>query len=503
MFKALYADKDTYITNKYVNSIPAKSGNVGIAGSLDLFKLYGITQILSGNTKIPQTELSRVLIHFDLDPIRNLVNAGKIDVTHSSFKCHLELKDVYGGQTTPSNFTLSVFPLSSSFDEGLGKDTAYFADNDRSNFLSASEDRAWNEEGCSKACFATGSGDFITSSISLAQTAVTQFFKTGEEDLLVDVTEIVSSTLAGELPDAGFRISYSENLELDSHTYFVKRFGSRHAYDESKRPRLLVRFDDSISDDTSNLYFDNSSNLFLYSYVNGQLENLVSASASLTGSNCLVLQLQTPVSGGIYSLFFTGSQHSFGSNYTNGIYYAPVVISSLDPNIKPNIDFSGSIKFTPVWQSLDGSLPFVTGSQITAHLPIRTSKKLSPRRYTVNVLGVSSDYSKDENVTLRVNIFDENDPIIVAKKVPIVLPSIVIKNSYYAVRDSITNEYIIPFDTLYNSTKLSSDSAGMYLTLDTASLFHSRDYVIDLLISIDGTQQKFLNASPVFRIKNV
>jgi hypothetical protein len=207
MFRILKANKDTYITNKYVDSVQAKSGNVGTAGTVDLFKLYGITNI--GGT--PQSELSRILIHFDLDPLIDLVDKGKIDISHSSFKCHLNLKDVYGGQTTPNNFVINVFPLSASFDEGLGKDTSYYVDEDIANFFSASRTAKWFGEGCTLACFSTGSGDYITSSVTINDTRVSQTFITGEENLFVDVTRIVSATLKGDLPDTGYRISLKDS----------------------------------------------------------------------------------------------------------------------------------------------------------------------------------------------------------------------------------------------------------------------------------------------------
>ena len=174
MFRSINADKDTYITNKYVDGIRAVSGNVGIAGSLDLFKLYGINFAGTGSNKIPQNELSRIFVHFDLDSIRNLHESGRIDINHESFKCHLLLKDVYGGQTTPADFTVSVFPLSASFAEGFGKDTAYYSDKDVCNFLSSSKSSGWFLTGCALACFSNTSGDYISSSTSIVNTEVTQ-----------------------------------------------------------------------------------------------------------------------------------------------------------------------------------------------------------------------------------------------------------------------------------------------------------------------------------------
>lgn len=503
MFRILKADKDTYITNKYVDGKPAVSGNVGIAGTLDLFKLYGITIVTSGTTKTPKTELTRILVHFDLDPLRDLVTANKVDLSHSSFKCFMNLKDVYGGQPTPSNFTVDIFPLSASFAEGLGKDTAYYSDKDTANFLSASSTALWAGEGCTSACFSTGSGDYITSSVTIPSTKVSQTFVTGQEDLLVDVTSIVSATIKGDLPDAGFRISFTGDIESNLQTYFVKRFASRHAYDESKRPKMLIKFDDSILDDTTNLYLDSpsSSSLFLYNYVQNQLTNLVSASSSVTGSNCILLELQTEVSGvGTYRLYFTGSQHTYGSISATGIYSASVGLPLSNANLKTNFLQSGSVTFTPIWSSLDKKVAYVTGSSIVAYGPERITKRLNPRRYTVSVVGIGYDYSESEEVTMRVNIFDQNSPIIIAKRTPVELPGVVLKNSHYAVRNAVTDEYVIPFDTVTNSTKLSSDSNGMYFSFNTSALTPLNSYVIDIMIPVDGLQQKYLNASQTFRI---
>ena len=189
MYKFVNSDRDAYITNKVVKSSFRTGSNVGSAGTLDLFKLYGATY--SGS--FPNTELSRLLVHFDLSEIRELHDRGKIDVDDPSFWCRLTLSDVYGGQPTPSNFTVSVFPLSGTFEEGLGRDVVYYSDSDTCNWVSSSYGSAWLVTRCAGACSAPlGGGDYITSSVSIPNTEVTQFFKTGEEDLSVDVTAIIS-----------------------------------------------------------------------------------------------------------------------------------------------------------------------------------------------------------------------------------------------------------------------------------------------------------------------
>ncbi len=112
MYRILPADKDAYITNKIIHSSrPSLSrstdANVGQAGTIDLFKLYNETPVPVGTSGI---EISRALLHFDLDRIRSLTGS-LINISDSSFKCYVSLKDVYGGQTVPSNFSLSLYPL--------------------------------------------------------------------------------------------------------------------------------------------------------------------------------------------------------------------------------------------------------------------------------------------------------------------------------------------------------------------------------------------------------
>ena len=304
MQKILRADKDAYVTNRIVNGVRRISGSTGAAGTLDLFKISG----LSFSGTVPNVELSRAFIHFNLDPLRSLISASKLAINHPSFKCTLELKDVYGGQTTPANFVLDVFPLSRSFDEGLGRDIVQYSDEDVCNFVSSSRAMgAWLGLGCTLSASSTTACDFITGALGLSMHA-SQSFTTGFENMNVDVTRIVSATLAGMVPDSGFRLSYSASHEDDAFTYFVKRFASRHAHDATFHPALRVTFDDSVQDDTQLLTLDDDYTLFLRNYSKNQPANIRSGSTTITGSNSLLLKLRTVISGGYHEIFYTGSQ---------------------------------------------------------------------------------------------------------------------------------------------------------------------------------------------------
>ena len=509
MYKIVFADKDAYVTNRKIGTVGSGTlktkSNTGRAGTLDIFKLYGAT-IASGG--VPNLELSRAFIHFDMQPIKDMMSEGKININHSSFNCRMKLFDVYGGQTTPSNFHMSIFPLSRSFAEGEGRDVVYYSDYDVCNFLSSSySEGEWFLSGCGFPGYPEQSCDYITGSSNLGSLEVKQLFSTGEEDLDVDVTKIVSATLAGMLPDSGFRMTLSKSYEDDKFTYFVKRFSSRSAYNSSKHPRLIFKYDDSLQDDTQLLRFDSPATLFLRNYEQDSLSNLLSGSSltPVSGFNCLLLKMMLTRSdgSGSYSLYFTGSQHHDGLNFYPGIYSATFVLPQSDTIIKNELQKSGSIKFTPVWGSIDDTVGYFTGSEVYVYPPQRSDVVKNANNYVVTVTGLQSLHRSNEQAFLKLNIFDYASPYIRLVKTPAELPGIVIKNAHYQVRDYATNEIIVPFDDVHNSTKISSDVSGMYFTLDISNLPKERSYVIDVMLKIGGIKNIFKSVSPVFNVSDI
>ena len=493
MYKILRADRDTYITDRVINGSRVVSSSVGFAGSLDLFKLYGAT--MSGS--VPNIELSRILIHFDLSTLSSSVSSGVIDTSSNSFFCKLQLKDVYGGQPTPDNFTVTVNPLSATFREGRGKDVVWYADRDIANFLTSSPGTLWYMSGCGLPGDPTTPCDFITGAY-----ATTQTFVSGEEDLNVDVTTAVKAMLTGEIPDRGFRIALTDVEESDDYTYFVKRFASRHAYNEDKRPRLVYGYDDSVRDDADFLTFDTINTLFMYNYYHGAPSNVVSASTVITGSECMTLRFETPVSGGLYSISFSASQH----RSVTGMYSASFTLPLTASSVIQSLTHSGSVTFTPIWQSNSGSYAYVTGSATKFWKGQRSTAQLSATRYIVSVLGLSALHRTDESRVVRVNVFDHTSPQIMVVKIPVNSPQGLrasVSDAFYSVRDVQTNEIIIPFDRTFGSTRLSNDTQGLYFTLDMSSLTPERSYVIDVMILAGGNEQRYLNASSVFKVSDL
>jgi hypothetical protein len=248
MYKILTASADAYITNKVIStSARAIDANMGNASTIDIFKLYdestfsghpktysdaGVTLLLPG----APIELSRGLVKFDLSDL----TAAQAIIT--GFSATLKMYDVFGGQTTPSNFSLLVVPLAKEFDEGGGRDVESFNDLDVCNFVTASYSgdvtTTWGTHG-------TDGDDNLYFNINSTVDYkigydATQEFETGQEDLSVDVTLAVKAMLASTITNNGFRISFISEEEIDEKTRFVKRFVSRHSNDKNKTPRLII-----------------------------------------------------------------------------------------------------------------------------------------------------------------------------------------------------------------------------------------------------------------------
>lgn len=489
MFKLFFADKDTYITNKIIGGVNKVSSSVGHAGTLDLFKIYDQN---SGTI-----ELSRGLIHFDISALKSLYASNLIDINHESFHCKVNLKDVYGGQPTPAEFNLCIHPLSRSFSEGFGKDIVYLLDYDAANYLSSSANNEWFSPGASAHGHVTSSTgvDYFTAA-SFGQTKSNQFFKTGEEDLSIDVTKIISATLSGEIPDSGFRLSF-DSEEQDNLTYFVKRFASRHAYDSTLQPTLTVGFDDSIQDDSARMHFSSTGSLFIYNFDGDEQKNLQYGGTDLTGEDCIKLTLKNQNYLGGVNLSFTGSQFKNGSCAISGVYYANVSIPTT-PEISAHLKKSGSISFTPIWSSLDNSVSYITGSAINFYPKTTYTLPENSKKLVVGVTGVPHKLNRSDKAKARVNVFDITDPLINVTKFSVETPGKVFKKSHYRIREIDSNRIIVPFDTAKKSTKLSSDGHGMFFFLDGMSLYPGKNYIVDILIIIGNDEYVYENVSSPF-----
>ena len=483
------ASADTYITNKIVDGARAEDANVGRAGTLDLFKLYGETISGSSDSNI---ELSRILVKFDLNRVKSL-SSSSLDINSPSFKARMRLHPVETNLPVPRDFTISVFPLARSFDEGDGRDVASFSDVDACNYLSSSTGVSWTISGA----YSSGvvgdvnvdyysSGDLLDGQGTRSLESK-QVFIAGNEDLFVDVTDVVSATISGIVPDHGFILSFTSSQETDDVTRFVKRFASRHVTQAHLRPRLEICSNDSIFDAHVNATFDSSGTLYLRNFAGSEQANMMSASFPVTGSDCLHIVLST----GSFSTTITASQQMIGDSFVVGSYSGSFYISAQDQSIVSGsiklsdyVSASGSVIFSEKWQSIDNSVVFFS-TFLTCSSPSRTAFNAVAKQLRMYSTNLRSKFFANSSYRIRVFSYDSNyesSSTRVPKPTKSATP-----RSYYRVRD-VEGRIYVPFETENDGTRLSFDEGGLFFDLYTDNLPRGKLLTLDYFVIDKGSE---------------
>ena len=515
MFRILQCDKDAYITDKIIKSERSTLSNTGQAGTLDLYKLYNETD-LSGSTTV--YEKTRILTHFDLSSLQ-AITASTLNINDSSFKCYLSLGNIYHGQPVPSNFTIVVNPLARPFTEGRGFDVVGYQDKDVVNWITASIINGtpdyWALSGANQGGgLGTSNIDYFTSGVLSSGSvplSVSFTFNRGDEDLLLDITTLVSATLVGLIPDYGFRIALTASQDTDLNTYFVKRFSSRHVKNPFERPTINVQYNDSFIDNQVDAFTDIVNTFSIYNTYLGQYRNFFSGSSQISGSNCLMLNMFASRSLTVwtssyspshsqsincltsstihYSASFTGSQLSIGGKFFSGSYFANV---TFDPHSAGWLAFTNAtdwrgegqqidVSFGTRWTSLDGTLVYSDGAPITVKRLRANPSNVFERNFIVNVTNLKQTYFQNEQARMRVFIQDYNVELKFFK-LPVDLTSAIYEKMFWRLINAYTKEVLIPFDTTNNSTKLSSDGNGMYFDMYIQDLPVEQVYELEFLI---------------------
>lgn len=491
-FRIIRASKDAYITNKILDGHVRDEANTGKAGTLDLFKLYNETdefrnvinrdgEVVSVGGSLQTIELSRILVYFDLSDIENLwsdsasVSTNKvISADDSSFRCRLRLRSVYGGQTTPSNFSLRILPLNKDFEEGLGTDIGGLSDYDIVNWINASESTAWEIEGAGEVGD-IAAGDLSKSDPVDAIENVTtgsgpelleevQYFEKGTEDLLVDVTIAVKNMLNEQIPNCGFRISFIEDEENDEKTRFIKRFGSAQAGAYYVRPELVFSWNSYTEDNKGDLYLGKDQRIYFVNYVGGTKENITASDSSAVDTGDM--ELAVSLSDESYSETFSVTKES------TGVFYADVNISPYDSDIKANIK-NEKVKLVLKWQH--SSITNEIYKEETVYFKRRSESDLRNSyphsKLTAKVVNGKLEYYNNEETTISVFLSDLSNGSASPTRIPQFRKTLVPEYCHLRIIHVESGYEIIGFDKITDSTKLSVDSEYLNFHIDMNSLF--------------------------------
>ena len=171
---------------------------------------------------------TRVLIQFDTDEINEYITGSNVP---SSYKTNLRMWETEGTSGLGEEYTIAAYPISESWDEGVGKES----------------DRPKTTDGCSwlyrqntatvQNSWATAGGTYI------AGDEVTQSFSSESPDINMDITSIAKKWFSGENNNYGILLRLSGSSETSSGSFEDLKFFSRQT-NTIYSPKLELKWDD-------------------------------------------------------------------------------------------------------------------------------------------------------------------------------------------------------------------------------------------------------------------
>ena len=470
--KRYFSDADNTITNAFRPNLTTRgtNANMGESDVLEVFSIYG--QASSGST-----ELERILIKFPISDVISDRTAGSIPVS-GGVSFYLKMSNARHSQTVPRDFTLNIYAVSRSWEEGFGLDMDGYTDivypgNIGSTWMSASQTTAWSEMG----------GDYHSSPI------YTDYFETGIENLEVDVTPLVEQWITGSAgggkENYGFGVHltgtqeayYSgsagadstsgqlNNLSGSQDTFYTKKFFGRGSEFYYKRPYIEARWNSSIKDDRGRVYVsssllaaaENNHTIYLYNIYGGHLRNIPSI-----GTGPIFVELFSASAGGASVSQITGGYVS------TGIYSASIEAASPP--------FVGET-FYDRWGTAGLGTVFHTGSfKLRSHNAF--SYNPNPK-YVVNITNLKPSYTKDEQVRLRLYTRQKDWSPTIYTVANSNIETLIIESASYQIFRIVDDLSIVPYGTSSdNCTQMSYDVNGNYFDFDMGILQSGYSYGI-------------------------
>lgn len=434
-----------------------------------------ITQSSSPNLLIKKNfsrlEYSNILIKFDLAKFKNenITNfSNSVFSNKSNFKAELELIDVSLGHSKPYDYSLSLFPLSKSFDEGLGKDTIMFEDVDSCNFITSSLNKItgiYNTWGINN--LLVEDIDYYQNNNSLNLTANFNVEK-GDENIKLDITEYLHQFLNDDIADNGFSIRLGDSSLFDDSSYFVKRLGSKHLLNKKYVPRLNIEINDASyylpkNNTDISRYYNTSHDFYLYNKQGGLLKDIPTPSGLSDNHFSASLKYNDfeLIKKGLGSLEdITKYTNLFGSEL-NGVYKFTVTdseVSRFDQFLSESIEnsSSGSIDFDLEWHWFkSGETPekrTIKTEKVRFNLPENedfTTKNIISKVTVNNFELIGNDTIQNLSI-----FFINTKKQYKANKKPYDIKCENLGNVHIRIIDTHDNTVLIDYDKDMNSTKL-------------------------------------------------
>tara|TARA_R110002020_G_scaffold103217_7_gene241634 strand:+ start:3687 stop:5198 length:1512 start_codon:yes stop_codon:yes gene_type:complete len=473
------ASADNTITNAYeANLVTRGSGsNMGYADALEVFSIYGQESGSNGQSQ----ELSRILIEFPINSVKADRTAGTIPAS-GSVSFYLKMFNAETPWTLPQDFTLTVAPVSRSWNEGTGLDMDNYQDLGTSNWMKANNSTSWTTIG----------GDYLTAS------NFNVLFPQGYENLELDVTSLVEQWITGSsgggFDNYGFGVhltasqeayfsssagepssgSILQNVSGATETYYTKKFFARSTEFFFKRPVLEARWDSRLMDDRENFYYsssrapaaDNLNSLYFYNYIRGRLVDYsANVAVSIYSSS-----FGTPT-GSALTLSSPAATSVNATKVSTGIYKIEFAITggATDPIAELN----------DVWSDAATGVQLYTGSVYPEVFPTYAAAPTFTK--VTSCTNLQKSYSREDTARFRFFIRDKNWSPTIYTVATANNPTEIMPSASYSVTRVTDNLDAVPYGTGSNlSTLMSYDVDGNYFDLDMALLDDGYMYEIKL-----------------------
>jgi len=438
-FYRVYSERDTWITNRANpddTSVTSSGSNHGASPSLNIFAL-------SASVSPNAMDVARSLIKFGLTELSGKIYTDMV-IPSSSVTYKLKMFNMAHADTVPSSYDLFIFPLSRSWDEGVGNDDDTDRDGGVANWVQPISTADWVVAG----------SDYLTASYGSAS----QHFDDGQEDLEVNVTDMVTCWLTGAIANNGIVVKLG-STEESTGDYFRKAFHSRQSKYIDRLPYIEAQFEDTIKDHRDNFAINQDNNLYLYNVIRGELTDLSSAPTvrlqdSIGSASIVMTSGSSRVTTGIYRATFHPTSIGLSSSWADIWYVGSTVYMS--GTVKPLI---------------------LTGSQADVYGELST-----------NVDNLKRVYGTDEKARLLVTTMDRDyvthvGPLHSASSD---IESLRLEKMYYSIVNDDSGEVIVPFGTgSIKYTQLSYDGNGNYFDLYMSSFVPGFVYRIKFLVDIN------------------
>ena len=194
-------------------------------------------QLENQNTGLDEIlEVGKVYYGNNQETIRSLI---KFDITNitASFDEATLLLYVDEIEEIPLDYTLYAFPVSQSWDMGIGTkfDTISIEGVTWEN--RTSEKWSTGSFTSNTTGSLTGGGTWYTSS------AASQSYSYQSSDVMMDVSSIITEWQLGTFPNEGFILKFSDSNEVDSESYGILQFFSKET-NTVYEPKLRIGWDD-------------------------------------------------------------------------------------------------------------------------------------------------------------------------------------------------------------------------------------------------------------------